>query len=165
MTDKFIEDAKKFREWHFTKGKGYFYGASIMIEFLNGEQYRVYSYISRFFQMNGYCYFKYDEMARRFKISKTKISEALMNLRSLGIIIKNFGVGGNNFYYTISDEAIDKIIDITNKHADILPGDIRIELAGVNLNAVDMEYLERLIEKKFPEESAGSDNTKRIDLF
>ncbi len=148
------EEAKKFREWHYGKNgvaKPYCYTIPILMDFLGIESFAIYLHISRFVQMNGWSHVKYDEISKRLHISKTTINKILISLRGMGILIKHFKGGGNNFYYTISTDAVDMIVMTINRFGNIEPDRLKKELEGVNLNAVDFEYVERLIKKNIPE--------------
>ena len=158
-----VEEAKKFREWHYKKtepSKAYCYTPPILLLFLGAERHAVYLYISSFVQMNGWSYFKYEDIMKDLDLSRQKISNILRSLRSIGIVIKHKMIGSNNVYYTISTEALDKIVMIVNEFRDIHPKRLRKELEGVNLNAVSFEYVRKLIWKYIPE----TRNTK-INLF
>lgn len=144
--------AKSIRDWLYRnddKEVTYFANTPILTEYLDSEQYRVFSYIFRFVQMNGDCYFKYDVVTRKLRISNGTISKVLTGLRSMGLIVRNYNPGGNNIYYTISTEAIYKIIKITNMFKSIPAWEIKDTLVGINLNAVDLSYLVKAVEKHF----------------
>ena len=158
------EEAKKFREWHYGKNgvaKPYCYTIPILMDFLGIESFAIYLHISRFVQMNGWSHVKYDAISKRLHISKTTINKILISLRGMGILIKHFKGGGNNFYYTISTDAVDMIVMTINRFGNIEPDRLKKELEGVNLNAVNFEYVERLIKKNIPE--AGYDDTSISD--
>ena len=93
-------------------------------------------------------------------LSRQKISNILRSLRSIGIVIKHKMIGSNNVYYTISTEALDKIVMIVNEFRDIHPKKLRKELEGVNLNVVSFEYVKKLIWKYIPET-----RSTKINLF
>lgn len=157
------EEAKKFREWHYRKAepsKAYCYTTPILLLFLGVERYAVYSYISSFVQMNGWCYLKYEDLIKNLNLSRQKISKLLRSLRGMGIVTKHKMIGCNNVYYTISTEALDKIIMTVNEFNYIHPSRLMSELEGVNLNAVSYEYVRKLIWKYIPETKAA-----KINLF
>lgn len=146
--------AKSIRDWLYKnddKEVTFFGNVPILTEYLDSEQYRVFSYIFRFVQMNGDCYFKYDVVTRKLRISNGTISKALTGLRSMGLLVRKYNPGGNNVYYTISAEAIYKIIKITNMFKSIPAWEIKDALVGINLNAVDLSYLVKAVEKYFGE--------------
>lgn len=157
------KEAKRVREWHYKKtepSKAYCYTPPILLLFLGVERYGVYLYISSSVQMNGWSYFKYEDIMNDLDLSRQKISNILRSLRSIGIVIKHKMIGSNNVYYTISTEALDKIVMIVNEFRDIHPKRLRKELEGVNLNAVSFEYVKKLIWKYIPE-TRGT----KINLF
>lgn len=161
---KDAKEAKRFREWHYGKdgvAKPYCYTIPILMDFLGIESFAIYLYITRFVQMNGWSYVKYDEISKRLHISKTTINKILISLRGMGILIKHFKGGGNNFYYTISTDAVDMIVMTINRFGNIEPDRLKKELEGVNLSAVNFEYVERLIKKNIPE--ARCDDTSISD--
>lgn len=151
---KDAKEAKRVREWHYKNGtvaKTYCYNTPDLIGFLGAERFAIYSYINGFVQMNGWCYFRYEDLIKKLRFSRQRISKILRSLRAIGVIIKHHMVGSNNVYYTISTDALDKIFMTMNEFCNVEACMLMDELEGVNLNAVSFEYIKTLILKNIPE--------------
>lgn len=152
MTKNNIEEAVKIRNW-FANQNDSFIQLSIMTEFLDSRQLTFYTLINYSRYKEERCYFKYDVIMNRFKISRATISKTLKSLRNMGIIHKHIEEGSGNYYYTISASAENTIVKITNLFYWIPAWKIREALAGINLGTASIDYLKEIIIQSIPEAS------------